>query len=223
MNPRILIVEDEQIVAADIESYLCSLGYTIVAICTTEEDAYRTATSQEVDLVLMDIYLEAGNGIDATTRIKHDRPDLPVIFLSGYMDEATVSRAIAAAPESYLLKPFRRSELGIAIQMALHHHGDVTPRQGDVILDDEFDFDTRSVQLYYRGRTVRLTKKERALLRLFLSRPNTLISIEELEYEIWPDKPRSDTRRRSLISRLRTKLKQKFIQTHSSEGYIFQI
>lgn len=225
MKTNILIVEDERIVAMEIESYLLTLNYNIVAICSTSEDAYKKVMKNSVDLVLMDIYLDQSNGIEATKKIKQQKPNLPIIFLSANMDEETINQAIAVNPEAYLVKPFNRRELAVAIKIALKHNQNDSPQKnknkGDVYFDNEFTFNTHSSKLICSGEEVNLTKKERSLLILFLRNKNQLLSIETIEYELWSDKPSNDSRRRSLICRLRAKLKHKFIQTHSSEGYTF--
>ncbi len=222
MNEKILIVEDESIVAMEIESYLLSLNYIIVAICSTADEAYKKAISNDIDLVLMDIYLIESDGIEATIRIKKIKPNLPIIFLSAYMDEETIDRAIQVNPEAYLTKPFNRKDLAVSIKIALKSKESLM-MTGNILLDNEFSFDTKSSELICCGEDVSLTKKERALLILFLKQKNHLITIENIEYELWPNKPNNNSRRRSLISRLRAKLKHKFIETHASEGYIFKI
>jgi len=226
MEANILIVEDETIVAMEIESYLLSLNYNIIAICSTADEAYKQAIENNVDLVLMDIYLIDSNGIEATARIKKIKPNLPIIFLSAYMDEETITQAIEVNPQAYLMKPFKRKELSVAIRIGINHKlNNLTQNQirGDIILDNEFSFDTKSFELICCGEVVSLTKKERILLQLFLKHKNKLLPISIMEYTLWPDKPSNDSRRRSLISRLRAKLKHRFIDTHASEGYIFKI
>jgi len=227
MKKNILIVEDETIVAMEIESYLRSLNYNVIATCSTADCAYQEAICNDVDLVLMDIFLIDSNGIEATSRIKKVKPDLPIIFLSAFMDEDTITKAIEVNPQAYLMKPFNHAELEVAIKIGLKHNEvsqkDETKREGNIYLNSEFSFNTQSSQLIFCGETVNLTKKERTLLQLFLKNPNALVSIESIEYELWPDKPTNDGRRRSLISRLRAKLKHQFIETYSSEGYTFKL
>jgi len=222
MKTNILIVEDETIVSIEIESYLLSLNYNVVAICSTADDAVEKVMENSVDLVLMDIYLDKSNGIEASKRIKQYQPNLPIIFLSAYMDEETINQAIAVNPQAYLMKPFNRKELAIAIRIALYDNTKKRKKnKGDIYLDSEFSFNRDASKLICCEEEVGLTKKERMLLLLFLNHKNQLLSIETIEYELWPDKPSNDNRRRSLICRLRAKLKHKFIQTHSSEGYTF--
>ena len=188
MNNKILIVEDESIVAMEIESYLLSLDYTVVAICSTADEAYEKAISNDVDLVLMDIFLIQSDGIEASIRIKQIKPNLPIIFLSAYMDEETIDRAVQVNPEAYLTKPFNRKDLAVSIKIALKNK-ESQMITGDIILDREFSFDTKSLQLICCGESVALTKKERTLLMLFLKHKNHLINIETIEYELWPNKP----------------------------------
>ncbi len=222
MSAHILIVEDESIVAMEIESYLTKLGYTIVDICTNADDAYEKAMKHHVDLILMDIYLIESNGIDAAIKIK-EKQDIPIIFLTAYMDDETIERAVSTNPIAYLTKPFNRKELYAAIKIGLsqvNNHNETL--LGDMTLDSEFSFDTNTSELISSNEVVNLSKKEKMLLMLFLKNQNILITPMMMECEIWPDKQSSSSTIRTLISRLRAKLKYKFIHTHFAEGYIFK-
>ena len=221
---NILIVEDESIVAMELESYLTQLNYTIIGICSNGDDAYNILLEQDIDLVLMDIFLIDSNGIDTAIKIKKVKPSIPIIFLTAYMDEETIDRAVAANPIAYLVKPFNRQELLASIKIGLRDSSsELSTVVGDIYLDKEFSFDTNASQLICCNEVIHLSKKEKMLLHLFLNHLGGLISTMKIEYEIWPDKPTSNTRLRTLISRLRSKLKHKFIETCSSEGYIFKI
>ena len=223
MSKKILIVEDESIIALEIESYLTTLGYKIIGIASTAEDAYNLAIESEVDLILMDIYLIQSNGVDAALKIKKEK-NVPIIFLTAHMDEETIERAIQVNPVAYLTKPFNRQELFAAIKIGLSQCCQTNNTLiGEIILDHEFSFDTKSSQLICCNEEVHLSKKERQLLELFLDNQNRLISFMTMEYELWADKPSNDSRRRTLISRLRAKLKHRFIETYASEGYIFKV
>ena len=222
MSIQILIVEDESIVAMEIEQYLTKLGYSIVALCTNADDAYKKTMQHHIDLILMDIYLIESNGIDAAIKIKA-REDIPIIFLTAYMDEETIAKAVNTNPVAYLTKPFNRKELYAAIKIGLNHVHHSLSLQGDIILDTEFSFDTNSSELIYLNEVIHLSKKENMLLLLFLKNQNILITPMMMECEIWPDKQSSASTIRTLISRLRSKLNYKFIYTHFAEGYIFKI
>jgi len=117
---RILIAEDERIVAGDLQARLRRLGYQVAAVVATGEDAIAAALLHRPDLVLMDIRLEGSmDGIQAADTI-HRRDGTPVIYLSAYADTQTVERAKVTEPLGYLIKPFDDSELRTTIEMALY-------------------------------------------------------------------------------------------------------
>ena len=218
----ILIVEDESIVASEIEIYLAGEGYHIVDVCSSADEAYDAAIGNHVDLILMDIALIESSGIEASRRIKEVK-DVPIIFLTAFMDEETIDRAIEVHPVAYLTKPFSYLELTTAIKIGLKQtqEADALP-DGAIKIDQEFTFSPLSSELIHCHEPIRLTKKEKVLLQLFLDKPNQLISNELIEYTVWEDKVVNDNARRVLISRLRSKLKHKFIKAFSMEGYIFK-
>ena len=119
---RILVVEDESIVALHIKSTLESAGYTVPALASSGEEAIQRAADTHPDLVLMDIKLRGPmDGIQAAEQIR-TRFNIPVIYLTAFADEATLQRAKITEPFGYLLKPFEEPELQISIEMALHKH-----------------------------------------------------------------------------------------------------
>ena len=121
-KPRILIVEDEEIVAADISEYLQQMGYLAVGQAASGEQAIGLAGELRPDLVLMDIRLEGKmDGVVAAKEIRQ-RFHIPSVFLSAYSEEATIQRAKLAEPFGYILKPFEGRELRATIEMALYKH-----------------------------------------------------------------------------------------------------
>jgi PAS domain S-box-containing protein len=131
MTPaRIMIVEDEQITATDIEDILTQLGHRVVAVATAGEAAVADAEALRPDLVLMDIRLKGKtDGVEAARKIR-ERLDIPSIFLTAHADDATLERAKLAEPLGYLVKPFQESELQAAIQIALHRQALDFQRRG---------------------------------------------------------------------------------------------
>jgi PAS domain S-box-containing protein len=119
---RILVVEDEGILALDLKNRLEDMGYAVIGHASTGEGAIRQANGTSPDLVLMDIRLRGGmDGIEAAERI-HSRLGIPVVYLTAHSDEATLERAKITEPFGYLLKPFQESELRTTIEMALYKH-----------------------------------------------------------------------------------------------------
>ncbi|MBU7046712.1 MAG: response regulator, partial [Theionarchaea archaeon] len=118
---KIVIVEDESIVAKDIKKRLQNLGYTVSAVVSSGEEALEVAEGNP-DLYLMDIVLRGE--IDGITAAEHLRTQfgIPVIYVTAYADEKTLGRAKMTEPYGYILKPFEDRELHTAIEMALYKH-----------------------------------------------------------------------------------------------------
>ena len=120
MKTKILIVEDEAIVAKDISVCLEKIGYEVLASFSKGEKALAFLEENKPDLVLMDIMLAGDiSGIDASARIKKDY-DIPVVFLTAYADEKTIARAKITEPYGYVIKPFKEIDLRTSIEMALY-------------------------------------------------------------------------------------------------------
>lgn len=117
---RILIVEDERIIALDLKRRLERFGYRVVGMAAEANDAIELASNELPDLVLMDIMLSSGSdGITAATEIRR-RHRIPVVFLTAYADETTIQRAKIAEPVGYVLKPFKERELHTTIDIGLY-------------------------------------------------------------------------------------------------------
>jgi len=119
---KILIVEDEHIVAMGIKRMLKSLGYTLAGVASSGEDAIRKAEITFPDLVLMDIMLKGDmNGIEAAKEIK-ERLDVPVVYLTACSESKIVERAWKTGPLGYIVKPFDEKDLQKSIDVALCRH-----------------------------------------------------------------------------------------------------
>lgn len=120
---RILVVEDESVVAIDIQRRLKDMGFEVAGTAATGEAAVEQALKRRPDLVLMDIMLGEGlDGIEAARMIA-ERLNVPIVYLTAYADEATFARAKVTGPFGYVLKPFEDRELKLTIEMALYKHG----------------------------------------------------------------------------------------------------
>jgi CheY-like chemotaxis protein len=127
---RILIVEDEAIVACDLQSRLESFGYEVVGIAVSGEQAVRLAAETSPDLALMDIQLRGQrDGIQVAEKLRAENR-VGIIFLSAHSTEDMLTRAKLVEPLAYLLKPYQERELKIAIDVALYK------RQADGVRDE---------------------------------------------------------------------------------------
>lgn len=127
---KILVVEDEMIIAADISMMLTSLGYDVTGIVPRGEDALKNIESTRPDLVLMDISLRGSlDGVE-TAKLVRDQFEVPVIFLTSNTDDATFIRAKETKPYAFISKPFRQSDLQRAIELALDRIEDEKGKTG---------------------------------------------------------------------------------------------
>ncbi|HCM26273.1 MAG: hypothetical protein A2Z99_05420 [Treponema sp. GWB1_62_6] len=119
---RILVVEDESIVALDMRGRLDSMGYDVVGLASTGEEAVAISASASPDLILMDIKLKGElDGVQAAELIRSNQ-DIPIIFITAFADSRTLLRAKVTQAFGYILKPFQEREVLISMEMALYKH-----------------------------------------------------------------------------------------------------
>ena len=121
-RPRILIVEDESVIAMDMAAQLDSLGFQVVGTAASCDRAHQLATQLRPDAVMMDIAIQGDRDGIETARLIREDTDATVIFLTAYGDKATLDRAKQVSPHGYLLKPIRPTELRATIELALQQH-----------------------------------------------------------------------------------------------------
>jgi len=120
LKARVMVVEDEALVAAAIESCLKNLGHQVAASAASGEEAVRKAVALDPDLILMDIRLKGRiDGIEAATRIGQAL-HIPVVYLTAHSDDETLVRARTTEPYGFILKPFDEKILKAVIQMTLY-------------------------------------------------------------------------------------------------------
>lgn len=121
-NYKIMIVEDEGVIAMNLRRKLEMMGFTVTSVVDNCTDALKQAADTRPDLVMMDIIIQGdADGIETAERLR-DQQDVPVVFLTAHSDESTIERAKSALPYGYLVKPFEERELKTTIEMALFRH-----------------------------------------------------------------------------------------------------
>lgn len=164
-NRRIMIVEDETIVALDLETRLRTFQFDVVSSVTTGEEAVREAEEKRPDLILMDINLDGRiDGVAAAGTIRR-RLGIPIIFLTAWGDQATLDRAKETEPYGYIIKPFEDRELYSQIEIAIHNHrseSDLREREERFSLanqgsdDGLWDWNTEKNTIYFSSRAAAL-------------------------------------------------------------------
>ncbi len=222
IKTKVLIVEDEAIVALDIKRALVKLGFEVTNMVSNYEDIFNCITDNEPDIILMDINLEGSpkDGIEIVQEIQHIR-NIPILYLTAFSDNKTIERAIKTNPIGYLIKPFKREELNSTILLGLYkinHPNDLTVYKNCLHIGFDYYFDLKNQSLYYRNRPVKLSVKEKELVGVLVDAKGAIVTFEQLEFQLWPDKTVSDSALRTLIYRLRAKLDYKLIETIPSFG-----
>ena len=119
---NILIVEDEGLIAADVQRKLQRLGYPAPSIAQSGVEALQRARSTPFDLVLMDIRLQGDLDGIATAQAMKDEFETPVIYMTAHADQETISRAKLTEPLGYVIKPVTDGDLRSAVQISLYRH-----------------------------------------------------------------------------------------------------
>ena len=215
-----MIVEDESLVAFEIATVLKKEGYSVCGIVDNGADAIEKAHLCKPDLIMMDINIDGHiDGIETASKIMRFS-NSALIYLTAYIDDKTVDRAISTAPQSYLVKPFNRAELLASVKLALNKISEVDSNTDLKIVDlcDGYQFDLINRTLSLNNLIVKLTKKELLLLEILILNRGKIVTFETIDFELWSDKSVLDSARRMLLHRLRSKLGENCIETISGVG-----
>ncbi len=119
---RLMVVEDEVIVAADIAHSLEAMGHTVTGMASSAAECFEYVAREIPDLVLMDIHIDGEHDGIQTAHLLRERFGVPVLYLTAYADADTLNRAKLSAPLGYVVKPYRKSELRAAVEVSLYRH-----------------------------------------------------------------------------------------------------
>ena len=119
---RVLIIEDEALIAEELKERLALLGFSIIGTVDSADEGIAIATQELPDLVLMDIRLRGQkDGIEAAREIRQ-KVDLPIVYVTAYSDQVTVERVKHTDHDGFILKPFHRRDLQSTIEIATKRH-----------------------------------------------------------------------------------------------------
>jgi AmiR/NasT family two-component response regulator len=122
VTQKVLIVEDEAIVAEDLSHKVKALGYDVVGVFPTGDQAVHAAQHSTIDLVLLDIQLGGQSSGIETAKMLQQVCDSAIVFTTAHSDPETLKKANATAPFGYILKPFGDRDLAVQLALALHKH-----------------------------------------------------------------------------------------------------
>jgi DNA-binding response OmpR family regulator len=212
---KILLLEDNKKLNQTITKRLKLKGYEIVA-CEDGADAFEKITDGFSCFVL-DINVPNIDGIKILKKIREFYDEIPVIIISASVELDVIKESYDFGCNDYLKKPFFIDELEIKIEKYCKIQDE------NIYFDKESYFDYKSSLVVINGIENRLTKKERLLMNLFLTKKNQILSYEAIENYVWEGNFASLESIRSLIRRLRKTLENDYIQTVVDTGYIFKV
>lgn len=247
---KILIVEDESIIALNLKETLIDLGYEPCGIAPNRCKTLKILDRGVVpDLILMDIYLKGPTtGIELAKELKVTLPNVPIIFLTANSELATIQKASETYAYGYIIKPYKKSNLQASIEIALSKAKDDTTKNKkfnalnninktlvhQLELDKEqkakmiklkygYLFDKEKELLYYQDEPIKLTTKETQIIKLLCQTPGQNVSQEQMEYAIWQDEPAGYAAFRSVLFRLRSKIHKDLITNQNNAGYKIEL
>lgn len=227
----ILIVEDEPILAMAMEIKLKKLGFKVSGIATTPDNAILHTHNFYPDLAIVDINLNASKtGIDVASYIWKNF-NIPIIFLTSYYNDKILNQAMEAEPYGYLIKPCRNEELKVAINTAIHKHQFffknknllVPAKNKFIYITENIKFDLLQLELYADDKLYKLTKNEKKLFEILTKQPDKVVSFNTIFNFIWREDVYDLSKLRSLIYRLKNKLKFNPFENLYEEGYKIKI
>jgi DNA-binding response OmpR family regulator len=212
MSACILLVEDDPVIRTFLADNLTADGYDLL-VASTQLDALRLLETGEADIVIVDVGLPDGSGLDLIRRIRASDgvasridPELPVVVLSGCASELDRVRGFERGADDYVAKPFAFTELRMRIA-AILRRGRARTVQG-VMHIGALRIDPAARSATVSGRRVELAAKEFALLRALASEPTRVFTKEELLRDVWGYRAVGQTRTLdSHACRLRQKLR----------------
>ena len=221
MTKHILIVEDNGMVAIEVQDVLKAMGIIDIYMASNYTRAIELYKSKKPNMLLLDIDLqEEKDGIDIAKQIRKT-DDIPIIYLTADADEGTIERASLTKPSSYLTKPFSQEGLKTAITLAWSMYHNHTLSYNDLChLSSHHSYDYITGNLYELDSAIHLSPKEKALIEIFCQYKKQILTTTSLVNLIWMgDTPTSDNVLRTLIYRLHKKLKHSFLEYLSPTGY----
>ena len=216
----ILYVEDNKTVRENYVNYLKRF-YTVVYEAENAEDAYRIFKSKKPNILVIDINLPGKSGIEFLRDVRAFDHSVKAIMLTAMSDVETLMSATELKLTKYLVKPISRDELKDALSVAVKEIVDYTTYANRVIhIQDELYWDQDREKLIAEGQEIFLTRKERELLILLFANVNSVVTSEDIIYELWYDYDNSKiTSLKTLVKTLRKKLPHNFVKNVFGIGY----
>lgn len=225
---NVVIVEDERLTAMFLKETLEKLDCHVAGLFDQGGDAVSFAQENPVDFVIMDVEIQGEvNGVQAAIELRKN--NIPSVFITSHNDSETISQAMQAEPLGYVIKPISVSHVesvvgvvkGLLGKEVASPQVKSTPDESPLGLGYSYNYEAQS--LFHEGSPVNLTSSELKLFDICLRRKGTIVPYEVIDEHVWGDKVVSDSTRRGLYHRLRTKLNNQLFETVVGIGCRIQL
>lgn len=217
---KVLIVEDQAITAMEVKQIILDIGLSVIGVAKSNKIAIEKFKENLPDIVIMDIHLEGERDGIFTVEDLYKINDTSIVYLTAFNDDATIDRAISTNPLAYEIKPFNKASLQSTIKIVIAKLDKETllkPHSNfDLGYGYSFNMDTK--ELYFNNTFIKLGHQETQLLFMLINAKDQIVTLEQIECEIWGDNIISDSSIRTLIWRLRTRFEYKIIKTVPWQG-----
>ncbi len=208
---KVMIIEDEPLIALNLEKILEKKGFEVTGHAGCFEDAHALFYSNKPDIVLSDIKLENDeSGIEIVKHLK-EISDFCVIYLTSYGDDAMIDKALSTNPAAYITKPFKDIDLNVALKL-------VSAKIKNKNINPDFYYNKETQALFYKNEQIVLSKQESDLFHMCYLSKGLFVPMHSIEYYIWGEEHASSSTRRGLIHRLRKKLNYMIFEYSSGLG-----
>jgi two-component system alkaline phosphatase synthesis response regulator PhoP len=228
MKPRVLVVEDEEAIAAGLRMNLEQKGYE-VEVAADGHQALERAAKRDFDLVVLDVRLPGVDGFEVLRRLRAESDRTPILMLTARAQPDDVVFGLKAGADDYVVKPFDLAELLARVEGLLRRRA-WAKEEGPAATSANGGGSRRTFGAYWvdldtlealtREGQVTLSAKETAVMRLFLSRPNQVVTRRELLAEVW-QLPRHPNER--VVDNVIVALRQAFEEDSSKPRHILSV
>lgn len=216
---KIVIVEDEGVIALFLQSILQGFGHDVAAVFNNGNSLFTFLKSNSVDLIFMDININGSlDGIQTANTVHGRYPDISFVYLTSYRDSETIKSAQSVRPLGFLIKPVVESDIEAIMMVVEGYKNSSLKLLPEQIIFGEYCYKINS--LYKDDKIIALSKNEAICIKALVKNRNTYISSEQLISTIWENEADRIVSLRELVHRLRKKLPNLPLKSVPNVGYI---
>ena len=215
---KIFLLEDDYSLNKIIKLSLENRGF-FVENCADGYEAASKIINNKYDLYILDLNVPGFNGHEILKTIRKDNPNSPVIMISAEIDIENIKNSFDYGCNDYIKKPFDFEELFLRIKYHLNHISQNNDVNLNIDLGYEYTYDLINQTLYKHGHEIELTIKEKLLLSLLVKNINKTVTIDMIHEYVWDSKEMESVSMRTIIHKLRSKLKNGMVLNLRGVGY----